>query len=64
VAHGIGPLVKQMQAASVQPVLDGVLADSQVKELCPSHHPVLALRQPRDRLIPGITTASPRATVR
>jgi hypothetical protein len=63
VAHGVGPFVKQVQVVSVQSVLNGVLTEPHVEELRPSHHPVLPPGKPRDRLIPRVTTASPRGTV-
>jgi hypothetical protein len=64
VAHGVGPFVEQVQAVSVQPVLNGALTEPHAEELRPSHHPVLPSRKPRDRFVPEVMTASPRATVK
>ena len=50
---GIYAGVKWMQAATCNPVLDRVLAESQLEELTALHHPVLASRQGRYLAIPA-----------
>lgn len=43
--------VKTVEAADAQPVVDGILADTEVEELPVSHDAVLASGQSRNRVL-------------
>jgi hypothetical protein len=45
----VDTLVQRMQSADCEPVLNGVLPHSRLKQLLPSYHPVLAPCQRRNR---------------
>ena len=45
----VDTLVQQVQSADCEPVLNGVLPHSRLKQLLPSHHSVLPSCQRRNR---------------